>query len=288
MILITGATGTTGSSLVKQLASAGVKVRAMARNSAKAALLIAGENVEIVEGDFENPQTLDAALAGGVETVFILSSPTERIAELEGNLIEAIKRAPTVGHAVKLSVIGAAPDSPLRLARAHGQVERMLEDSAIPFTFLRPHSFMQNTLAFAPTIKAQGVFYAPMGEGRIGHVDARDIARVAAKALTEPGHEGKSYTLTGPEALSYTEVAEKLSDAIGKEVKYVDVPLGAARQGMIGAGMSEWLADGLCEFYNLWRDDRVGVTTRDIQEVTKREAVAFDQFARDYAEAFKS
>jgi uncharacterized protein YbjT (DUF2867 family) len=286
MILLTGATGTTGSSLVGQLASAGVKVRALVRNRAKAASIM-GEKVEIAEGDLSKPQTLDAALAG-IDRVFILSSPTPQIAELEGNLVEALKRSSTIKHAVKLSVIGADPDSPLRLARVHGQVERMLEDSAIPCTFLRPHSFMQNTLSFAPTIKAQGVFYAPMGEGRIGHVDTRDIARVAAKALTEPGHEGSTYTLTGPEALSYADIAEKLSGVVGKKVTYVDVPLGAARQGMIGSGMSEWLADGLCELYSLWHDDRDGMTTRDIQEVTKREPVSYDRFARDYAESFRS
>jgi uncharacterized protein YbjT (DUF2867 family) len=218
MILITGAIGTNGREIVEQLSAKGVRARAMVRKR-EDVKLPRTLNVEFVNGDFDDASSLDAALAG-VEQVFLLSpSSAEQVAR-EANFIRAAKRA-GVRHVVKFSILGAAPNSPSRLIRRHGETEKMLEDSGIAFTMLRPHYFMQNLLWYIDDIKSQGVFYASLPETyKHSHVDARDNAAVAVAALTESGHESKVYHITGSEALTYREVAEILSQAIGKKVRY--------------------------------------------------------------------
>jgi len=240
---------------------------------------------EIAEGDLAKPETLGAALAG-IEKVFLLSSPGPQMVSAESNLIEAAKRG-GVKHVVKLSAMGADVDSPLMLGWWHGQVEKRLEDSGLPFTNLRPNAFMQNFLGFAPTIKAHDAFFAPVKGGQFSVVDARDIAAVAKAALTEAGHENKTYVITGPAALSYAEIAEKLSDVLGRKISYVDVPPEAAKKGMMDAGMPEWFAEALNELYGAWSEGYGATITNVVREVAKKEPITFDEFACDYAHAFK-
>jgi len=279
MILVTGATGATGSELVRLLRLKGVKLRVLARDPERAKSRL-GAGVEAVPGDLERPESLDSAM-GGVERVFLLSAPDPNASVLQGNAIEAARRA-GVRHIVKMSAVESVPHSPCRLLRVHAEIEQKVAASGIPFTNLRPQSFMQNTLAFAHSIASQGAFYAPAG-GAIPLVDVRDIAAVAAEVLTTPGHEGVTYTLTGPEALTNSQVAARIGIAIGKPVKHVEVPLEAAREAMLGMGMSEWLADGLVELYALGATGRVSFITDVIETVGKKKPIAFDQFARDYA-----
>jgi uncharacterized protein YbjT (DUF2867 family) len=281
MILITGATGTTGKELVRLLQARGVRARVMARDPKK--LRAAG--MEIVRGDFADAQSLDAALAG-IERAFLLSAPDIRSVDLQGRFIEAARRA-GAKHIVKLSSIAAALDSPCRLLRWHGEIEKLLEDSGIPHTNLRPSFFMQNLLMMAASIQAEGAFYAPSGTGKMGMIDVRDIAAVALRTLTENGHAGKTYTLTGAEALSHADAAEKLSRATGKPVKHVDVSPADFRAAMLGAGMPEWFADGLNELYAWVREGQAGTLTNTVAELAGTPPIRFDEFARDYAGAFR-
>lgn len=283
-ILVTGATGTTGSEIVKQLSAAGAKVRALVRNPQKAAS-IQKPNVEIALGDLSKPETLDAALRGA-DHVLLLSSPDPNQVELQSDLIQAAQRAGTQ-HLVKLSALGADVNAAMRFGRWHGQTEKQLEESGIPFTNLRPNGFMQNMLAFAGSIAAAGKFYADLGDAKISFVDIRDIAAVAVKTLTEPGHVGKSYDITGPEALSYGEVAKKLSAALGKKVEYVNVSTEDAKKGMLGLGMPEWLVDAIAELYAVYRAGGAAIVTNVVADVAKKKPISFDQFARDYAGAFR-
>lgn len=262
-ILITGATGTTGRELVKLLPAA----RVMVRDPKK--LGVTGH--EIVRGDFADRPSLDAALAG-IERAFLLSSPDIRSVELQRNFIEAAKRA-GVKHIVKLSSIHAESDSPCRLLRWHAEIEKILADSGIAHTNLRPSFFMQNV--FMP-----GMFSAPTGDGQMGMIDVRDIAAVAAKTLTEPGHAGQTYTLTGPEALSHTEAAEKLSRATGQPVPRTELSPEEFRAAMLQAGLPEWFADGLNELFGLVRAGRMATVTDDVAKVTGKAPTTFDEFAR--------
>ena len=287
MILVTGATGTTGREIVRQLAAAGLSFRVMARDRQKAQAILGSEGGETVEGDFGQPATLDRAL-DGVDKVFLLSSPSPQQVEQQNNMIDAARRARNVKHVVKLSAIGADPNSRVRLLKQHGQIEKHLEDSGLTFTHLRPNSFMQNALGFASTVKKQGAFYTPAKQGRVSFVDARDVAAVAAAALSEPGHENRSYTITGPAALSYAEVAEKISNAIGTKVTYVDVSPEAAKKGMTDAGLSEWMADAINELSSTWSEDFGAEVTNVISEVVSKQPNTYDDFLRDFAPVFKN
>jgi uncharacterized protein YbjT (DUF2867 family) len=284
MILVTGATGNTGMEVVRLLTRSGARVRALVRNPEKAPT-ISGGGVETAAGDLEHPESLARALAG-IEKVFLLSTGDPRQVELQGNLVTAAKKA-GVKHIVKMSALGAALNSPVSLVRWHAQTEAQIEKSGIAFTHLRPHFFMQNMLMFAPSIAKEGAFYAPMKDGRISLVDTRDIAAVAAKALTEKGHEGKGYEITGPEAHSFAQLAEKISAATGRSVRYVDVDPSAAREGMHGMGMHDWLIDGMLGLYAHFAAGKAAAVTDVVPRVTGAPARSFDHFAKEHAHVFK-
>ena len=285
MILITGATGTIGSETVKQLSAAGFAVRALVRTPAKAEA-IQGPGVEIAVGDLGEPATLDAALRG-VERAFLLPPLDERSVWLQENFIAACQRAGS-RQIVKLSALGDDLASPVPFLRWHAEGRQILEGCGIPFTDLKPNSFMQNVLVATPTIAAEGALYQPAADAKISHVDARDIAAVAVKALTEPGHEGKTYPITGPEALSFDEIAAILSEVLRKPVRYVSVSPTDYKQSLLRYGTPEWLADGVNALYAWYREGNGAVVTRSVTEVTKNTPISFDQFARDYARAFQA
>jgi uncharacterized protein YbjT (DUF2867 family) len=284
MILIVGATGLVGSATVRHLTACGVPVRALVRSAEKAATL-ANPGVEAMVGDLEQPVSLDAAL-DGVTRALLISPLHPRQVAWQGNFVEAARRTGVV-HIVKLSGLGTAPDSPLRSGRWHAQTERHIADAGLPFTYLHPPFFMQNLLRSAAAIAAQGVLVASMQAGKIAMVDARDVAAVAVAALTSDDHVGKTYTITGPEALSFQEVAQKLAAATGRALTYQDVPLAAVQQEMVATGLPEWLVDVRMEFATALRDGYAAVVTDTVQAVTRQPARTFDAFAREYVALFK-
>lgn len=284
MILVSGATGTNGSALVEELASRGVQVCAMVRTPEKTGA-VEREGVEAVVADFGEPETLDAALEG-VERAFLVTPPDPREPEWERNFVDAAKRA-DVRHVVKLSVLGASEEAPVRFGRVHAESEHYLENSGLDYTILRPTGFMQNTFSYAGSISSEGRFYAPLADAKIAWIDVRDIAAVAAEALTGEGHEGKAYDLTGPEALSNRELAQKFSEAFGKPVEHVEVSYEGAREAMVGAGLPEWLTDGLIELNReVYEPGYAAQTANGVEEVTGRKPRSFDEFARDHRAAF--
>jgi uncharacterized protein YbjT (DUF2867 family) len=284
-ILVTGATGTVGSFLVKKFGAAGVRARALVRSLEKAEAIEA-LGLEAAVGDLDKPETLAPALAS-VERVFLLSAPEERQAELQNNLVRAARDA-GVRHVVKLSAIGVGGElDQIALGRVHRETEEEIERSGMAHTHLRPNGFMQNSFMYAQTIKSQGVFYAPYGDAKVSYVDARDVASVAFHALTEDGHEGKAYEITGPEALSYHDIARELSAVLGREVKYVEVPIEAARGAMVGAGLNAWTVNALVELFNFYKDGGADQVRDTVREVTGRDPITFAQFATDHAQAFQ-
>lgn len=285
MILVTGATGTTGSEIIRELSAAGAKgVRVLARDPGRASAA-RDAGFEIVEGDFEKPGTLGAALEG-VSRALLLTPPSPRTFEQQRAFVDAAKRA-GVRHVVKFSAFGADADAPEGFGKWHGQAEDALKAAGLAYTMLRPNFFMQNLLGQARRIAAQGSIYQPVGDARASFIDVRDIAAVVAKVLTEDGHEGKSYVLTGPEALSFYEVAEKLSAAAGREISYVPVSPEQFRAGALAAGLPEWLVDALGVLNEVFASGKAASVTGDARRVSGREQITFDKFARDYAHAFK-
>lgn len=287
MILVSGATGTVGRALVNELNSTNVPFRALVRDTAKAQEW-KQDNVELVQGDFDDPESLQAALTG-VERAFLLPPfvPLPGVKELQANFINAAK-AVGVKHIVKLSVVGAALDSPASLVRGHAEGEKLLAESGLAWTNVRANGFDQNLFQNAATIKGNGQFYQPAGDAKISMVDVRDIAAVAAKVLTGQGHEGKTYDVTGPEAIDFNQVAADLSAAIGKPVQYIPISDEQFKQTMTSYGVPDWMVQYLDELYAAYRTGYGSEVSGDVATVTGRPAIRFAQFAQDFASAFKS
>ena len=283
MILVTGASGSTGSELVKRLSANGIPVRAMVRRPPVQAY-DASSGVEYVTADFEDPVSIRRAL-DGIERAFLVTNSSERAEAQQLAFVEAARTA-GLRQIVYLSQLHAAKNSVVRFLRYHAVVEEAISLSGIAFTHLRPNLFMQGFLAFRPSIESKGSFFAPAGDVEVSVVDVRDIAAVAAIALTEGGHEGKIYDVTGPEALSHTNIAARLSDALGRQVTFVDISESAMREALIAHRFPEWQADGLIEDYAHYRRGEASSVSNAVLDVTGQPARSFLTFARDYKEAF--
>ena len=281
MIVVSGATGNVGSELVEQLSLLDVQFRALVRDPALALSLV-GPEIELVTGDFGRADSLDAALEGA-QRLFLLCSTSDEQVELETGAIAAAARA-GVAHVVKLSMFGADPRSPVPYRRWHGEVEAALERSGLAYTNLRPTFHMQVTRGM---LAPDGGLYVPAAAGRIGWIDVRDVASAAVRVLTEDGHAGRSYDLSGPQSLGFAEVAQKLSAASGRKIDYVDVPSDAARDGMVSTGMPEWQVEASLAMLALMREGGFDVVTGDYEHVVGVPPHSFDEFARDYAGDFQ-
>ncbi len=280
MILVTGATGSNGTEIIKRLVGKNIQVRAMVRDRANIAI----PNVEVVEADFDRPETLQSALAG-VKSAFLLTNSSENAAAQQIAFIDAAKQS-GVEHIVKLSQFKADANSPGRFLRYHAAVEAVLQASGIAYTFLRPNLFMQGLLNFRSIIASQNAFYAAAGNAKVSLVDVRDIAEVAIAALTEAGHEGKTYDLTGSQALTHAEMAEQLSTALGRKITFIDVAPEAMHEALLGVGFPLWQADGLIEEYAHYRRNEAAEVTSGVYDAISQNPRSFESFARDYAEIF--
>ncbi len=280
MICITGAGGTVGSEVVKQLELAKVPFRVAYFSKEKVnAALAKGTNAVII--DYNHPETLRTAFQG-CDKLFLLGPNALNQTQLELNAVEAAK-AVGVQHIVKQSVMGAE-DEAFSLALIHRPVEQAIEASGMTWTFLRPNSFMQNVVTFmSETIKAESAFYSASGEAKIAHIDVRDIAAVAVRALTEPTHAGQAYTLTGPEALTYDELAQKLSVVLGRSISHISLPPEDLKHGMLAEGLPDAIADRMLDLERYYREDQASRITNDVQRVTGQESRQFTQYIRDYA-----
>lgn len=285
MILVTGATGRIGGEVVRGLHRLDVPVRALVHTPEKAAS-IALPGVEIVNGDFANPDDMKS-MVRGIDKVFLLSPSGPDQPELEGHLVDAAV-AGGVRHIVKLSVLGATSLTTIALNRWHWESEHHIEETNIPYTFLRPHFFMQNCLMFAPTIAAEGRFYAPLTGAKMAMVDLRDIASVAVAVLTNVGHEYRAYDITGATAITYDDIAAALTGVLAKPVRYVNVPLEAARDALLDTGAAEWLADDMVEYFRFFNEGYGESVSSTIRRVARKEPICVDQFAADYADAFRA
>jgi uncharacterized protein YbjT (DUF2867 family) len=285
MILVTGATGLNGKELLRVLSASGVAVRALVRNPARAEEIAALPNVEIVQGDMAHPETLAAGLRG-VDRAMLISSSDPMMLDVQTNFIDAARKA-GVKHIVKLSGIMPELDSAFRFARMHGEIEKRLEASGMAFTHLRAGEFMPAYFRQVPNITAKGAMFLPMEDARIASIDVGDIAEIAAQVLTGSGHEGKTYPLTGPEALTMTEVAAKLSAATGKTIRYVNVPPDGARQAHLAAGMPPYLADALFELFAERRNGKEAKVWPDAGVLLGRRPTSFDEFAGRNAAVFR-
>ena len=280
-ILVTGATGTFGHLIAEMLQRDGEKFRVMVRDRARFDLI----GVEVEVGDFAEPDRLDAALSG-IERVFLASFDRGDFVSLQANVIAAAKRQ-GVRHIARISTMFIDEPRFASIMQASIEGERQLEDAGIGYTHLRPSWVLQNFLpTSAATPVRENLIRLPVGDGRVGFVDARDVAEVAAKVLTEPGHDGCAYELTGPAARTHGELAEALSQATGRQIRFEDLAPGAYIDELAAAG---WPRKSIETMDMLFADIRAGgaaVLRDDVKRVTGRTPFGIDDFARAHEHLF--
>jgi uncharacterized protein YbjT (DUF2867 family) len=283
-VLVTGATGNIGSAVLDNLGTTDLSPRALVHDESKARTMRA-KGVEAFVGDFLEPVSLAPALEGVGKLLLITPHHPEQVAQAT-NVIQAARDSGNDPRIVRLSVAQASHEAPTKNCRQHAQIEEELISSGLPYTLLRPTTFMQNTLATARTVSSEGRIYQPFKDGKLGMIDARDIAEVAVKVLTEQGHEGKTYTLTGPAAISFHDIAEMLSEVLRKKVDYVPITLEKAKEAMLGMGLSEWKAEVLIEYARAHSQGYSNFTTEDVEQLTGHTATSYREFASDFERAF--
>jgi uncharacterized protein YbjT (DUF2867 family) len=283
MFLVTGASGTVGKTVLNEVARSGARHRAMYRSATEAAKAPAGTSTVIA--DFAKKETLAPALRD-VTSVYLVCSPIPDLVRLESNMIDACVAA-GVKHIVLNSAMGAR-DYPKSFPSWHRKVEDKLKSTSVSFTVLRPNSFHQNVLTYyAPSIRAQGVFYGSMGNARVSYLDVRDIAAVAAKSLAGTEHSGKTYELNGPEPLTYSELGAKISKHAGCPVQYVDIPVDAQRKAMRDQGMPDWQVDALLDLQAYYVGGKGGNVDGLLQQLIGRPPITMDQFLAEFAAEFR-
>jgi uncharacterized protein YbjT (DUF2867 family) len=281
-VLVTGATGNTGSFLVPRLLGADIDVRVFVRDEKKAKPL-KDSGAEVIIGDLDQPETIIPAVKS-VDKIYLLTwnGPTQ-LQQAEN----VIKAALETGnpHIVRHSMWGPGNS---RIIKQGLQVEEIIKSSKLPWTILKPTFYMQNTMMAAQTIATQGNIYWDMKDGKLGMIDVRDIAEAAFAVITGKGHEGKSYVLTGPEAISFTDIAKIFSRVLERDVNYINVPGEASFQAMIGLGVPEWIAKGYVELSEGFSGNFANSTTQNIEILTGYPARSFEQFASDFTQVFMS
>ena len=283
-ILVAGATGTNGRALLDALASTGVTARALVRSLDAASGVLAPET-ELVEGDLADPASLATAF-DGVDKAYVAMAVLPDAVTLFGNYFDAAKSA-GVQQLVKLSALGSSLDSSSEIIRQHGESDELLHNSGLTYTIIRPNSFHQNMLWQAGAIAATDTFYLPQGDAAQSTIDVRDIAEITAKILTSDGHDNETYDLTGPESLTFHDVARIIGDVRGKPVTYVPITREAAESAMKEQGMPDWSANALGEIQALFGSGAYAGVLPDSERLLNRKPRNFEQFTRDFVGMFK-
>ncbi len=284
MILVTGATGKNGVEILKRLSGRKERIRAMVRKQSEIMSATPNCGLEFVEADFDDAASLRRALSG-VQRAFLVTNSSDRVEERQLRFV-SLARESGVKHIVYLSQLHASSESPLRFLRYHAAVEEAVRTSGMSYTNLRPNLYMQALLMIGKSIGSEGRFFAPAGDARVSVVDVRDIAAMAVAALTQTGHEGKTYDITGPEALTHAQMAAELSQALHRPVTFVDLPEQQFREALRGFHMPDWQADGLIEDYAHYRRGEAAGISSAVKEVAGEDPRPFAVFARDYRAAF--
>jgi len=283
MILITGASGTVGKAVLQEVSRKQSKSRAMFRSKEEAAKVPSG--CQPVLADFSDKPSLRKAL-DGVTAVFLVCAPIPQLVALESNVLDVCMET-GVHHVVLNSALGAG-DFPKSFPSWHRKVEDKLKSTGISFTILRPNGFLQNIVAYnAPSIRAQGAFYASMSDAQVSYLDVGDIAAAAAKALHAGAHAGKTYELHGPEAISNRELAKRISRIAGRTVNYVDIPESAQREAMLGLGMPEWQVTALLDLQQYYKLGGGAKTDSLLKSLIERDPVTLDQYLSANAREFR-
>jgi uncharacterized protein YbjT (DUF2867 family) len=285
-ILVLGSTGHVGEPLVHELArSEELVVRAGVRDLGRTPRS-PYSHLHYVRFDFNDRATYAPAFEG-VDAVYLVTPVVPGPAELVAAVAEEARRA-GVTRIVRQSALGA--DDPeamrVRLLRAHRDSDQVLAEAGLPYVILRPAGFFQNFLSMSYPIRTQGTFSTSLGQGAVSFVDARDVAAVAAVALTRPGREGQKIELTGPEALTGVDMATAFSRGLGRRVRYVPITDGQMADILLSLETPPFLAEGVIELYRFWREGHAARIESNVAAMTGFPARPFDRFVREYSESF--
>lgn len=285
MILLTGITGTTGSQVLQVLSSKDITLRAMVRDPEKVKD-ISIPKLEIVQGDFEDEASLENALQG-VDKAFMLMPNIEEQLNNEKRFVDVAKKL-DVSHLVKLSASGADANSKALLKSYHGKSEEHIAQSGLGYTSIRPNYYMQNMLHCAASVIAEDKFYLPMRGGRTGIIDVQDVAEFIAEVLTGSGHERQTYYITGPEILSFTELAEQMSEVLERGISYVDIPADDFCHQLRSWGTDDWYVDAVSNLFEFIARDDGAKVTNTFAEICGKAPRSFNQFIRQHAAVFSN
>lgn len=278
--LITGATGDVGSRVVRRLLERGDRPRIFVRNAARAHSQF-GDRVDIFVGDLADSASLASALKG-VDALFLVNSGP-RIPALDEQAAKAA-RAANLRHLVKLSSLDV--EQHLALGAWHERGEDAIRASGIPYTFVRPTGFMSNLLAWAHSIRTEGLVRSSTGDGRRPFIHPEDIAAVAVQALTAHEYYGKSLAITGPEAPSFPEITERIGAAIDRQLAFQPISDEEAGRRFSTTGAS---AEEIAAHIELWRairEGRLAGVTDGVCRILGREPLGLDQWINENAAAF--
>ena len=284
MIIFTGLTGAVGTEIIKLLPEYAIQARGLVRNPDKAGALKAA-GVEVVCGDLGDPVALKQALQGCDKAFLLMGNAKQQLA-LEKGFVDAAG-AVGIGHLVKMSANGADLNSTALLKRYHGDAEQYIRDSGLPYTLIRPNFFMQNMLHIAASIVEQDKFFMPMRAGQTGIIDVRDVAHFILTVLTQPGHEHQTYEITGPELLSFHDVATQLSAVIGRDIRYMDVPAADFKQSLLQWVTDDWYVETVSELFELIAQGHGALLNDVYTRVTDRTPTTLRRFFQDYSSFFK-
>lgn len=277
MILVTGATGSVGHNVVTQLVAEGADVRAMTRSPERAAF---GDGVEVVRADLTAPDGWSAAL-DGVSALYLFPVPGA-----VADFLATAERGGTRRVVLLSSLSAQQTNGSDAIGERHAAVERAVEQSGLPWTFLRPGAFAGNTLQWVPQVRSEGVVRAAYGDASFAPIHERDIAAVAVRALLDPGHAGAVYPLTGPESMTQRDQVRLIGEAIGRNLVFEEQSREAARRAMIAGGVPGPIADTLLDLFAN-QVGRPAEVVDTVPQVTGTPARTFAQWATDHANAFR-
>lgn len=284
-ILVTGATGTVGRVLVRDLVHQGVEVRAGIHTPDKLDY-IKMSGVEPARFDFTDNLTIDKALQGISTVVLVIPFAREQV-EYTRRIVDRMRLFPDVKQVIKLSMLGADDEPGTKFTRWHREGEKYIEYSGIPFTFVRANSFMQNFMKY---VQPSGNFiYMPLDNCKVSYIDVRDVAMVLAEiTINRNQHLGKIYEITGPESLTMDTIAEILTRVTSNHIGYINISEETSRHAFESIGTPSWLVEGMLELYAMQRTNRCAIVTSDVEDITSSKGITFDRFAHDFSTIFRA